>query len=173
MLAFLTLGGGWLLGAEKSDRAKLPEHEQKLQLIYTLAKYTEWPAEALGGAEQAFVMGVLGDDLFGPATELLSKQTLKNRPIEVKPVRSTEEVAGCHVLFVSAGESKLSAELMEKCAGTHILTFGDSEDFERRGGAVSFVKDGSLVRYIVNPKALKAAGLQMAPAVVQSGGRSK
>ena len=165
---WLLSAGGWSLrGAQPEDLARYSEHEQKLLLMCRLAVYTEWPAESMGDAEQPIILGILGQDPFGSATNLVAGRTVKKRRIEVKHFRSPEELRACHLLYFGGGELNLSSELADKFAAYHILTFGDSEDFERQGGVVSFVKDGTLVRFNVNKKALKAAKLNIAAVLVK------
>ena len=105
------------------------------------------------------VIGVLGDDPFGPyLDELVRSEKIGGRPLQVRRLHKAEEIPGCHLLFVSHGVThfdRIAADLR----GQSVLTVGDTDNFNRLGGMVRFVMENGKIRLRINAAAAQDAGL--------------
>ena len=65
----------------------------------------------------------------------------------------------CHVLFVSSSEQDNLSEIVESLTGAAVLTTGDMDRFAKRGGIINLTKKANKIRFEINPKAAKRAGV--------------
>lgn len=139
------------------------EYEVKAAFLYNLAVLTEWPTNTWAKPDEALVIGVLGDDPFGPALEkVLAGKTVLGRPIQLRRFGKVTEVEACHVLFISAAETDHWPALCESLTRRPMLTVSDMGTFCRRGGMVRLAKrtDDSIGLQI-NPGAAERVKLKL------------
>ena len=126
---------------------------RKLEAIYlyNFTKYINFPT-----ATDKFTIGVLQEK--GVANELQSNLQSKGG-VEVKSITSISEAGDCHILYVPKAASSQLNDLVSHLnkAGVLIVT---EEDLAAEGAPVSFVVDGSKLRFKINKLALEQTGLQ-------------
>jgi hypothetical protein len=112
-----------------AERA-VDEYRVKAAVLFNLAKFVTWPGEA-----KALVIGVLGENPFGNSLRgVVEGKTVNGLPVEVISGRSPEEVAGCHILFISASESRRVENDLKLLEGKPILIAGDVRGFAASAG---------------------------------------
>jgi len=181
LLAWLAAVGAWLSGGPgvSAQVAAAREYQIKAVFLFNFAQFVDWPPAAFPDATSPLVIGVLGDDPFkGYLDETVRGETVNNRPIVVQRFRRVEEIAACHVLFVSRSETSRLEQILAGLKDRSILTVGDDEDFARRGGMIRFVTDNNKVRLRINVNAAKAAKLTISskllrPAEIVTSGKDQ
>ena len=137
-----------------------PEYQLKAVFLFNFAQFVEWPPTAFPEAKAPLVIGVLGEDPFGPyLDETVRGEKVNNRPLVVQRFRRVEEIKTCHVLFVSRSERERLGQILPSLKGRNILTVGDAEDFAVRGGMIRFVTEKNKIRLRINVDAAKTADL--------------
>jgi hypothetical protein len=138
------------------------EYEIKAAFLYNFLKFVEWPPGALAGADSPLVIGILGDDPFGPVLDqTVADKRLNGHPLVVKRLRRGEEPAGCQALFVTADAAAGFDRLVPSLIRQSVLTVGDAEGFVDRGGIIQFVIEDSKVRFDINAEAAEQAHLRL------------
>ena len=138
------------------------ERQVKAVFLYNFAKFVEWPAHNFPALRQSFLLCVLGDDPFGGALErAVSGKSVQDRSFTIRHVADLEEVASCHMLFVSTSETGRLRRLVTVLQGAPILIVGDEEDAAYAGGMIAFHMEGNRVRFLVNQDAVERSGLQV------------
>ena len=136
------------------------EYRVKAGFLFNFLQFVEWPERAFSAAQAPIVIGVLGEDPFdGYLDELVQGEKVGERPIVVRRFRRGEDIAECHILFISGSEAGQFANIMPALAGRSILTVGDGDGFVRAGGMVRFAIENGKIRLRINPDAAKASGL--------------
>jgi len=154
VIAAASIGGA----AQQPSRAE--EYRVKADILYNLAKFVDWPAEALPTPETPLANCVLGVDPFGSALDdEIKGRLVGGRTVAVR--RSADVEPGCQVLFVSASEGKRTAEDLDQVSTTPVLTVGDGEGFSALGGMIELVTDGDRVRFEINTAAAEHARLRL------------
>ena len=126
---------------------------RKLEAIYmyNFTKYINWQNAGGGG----HTIGVWEEGKV--ASELGAN--LKNKGnIVVKVIKSAAEAKECEIVYLPKSRSKQLSTLMA-AAGSDVLIVTE-EDLAAQGASVSFVLDGSKLRFKINQGALDKAGLQ-------------
>jgi hypothetical protein len=103
---------------------------------------------------------VLGEDPFdGYLDELVQGEKVGERSIVVRRFHRGDEIADCHILFISRSEAAQFDKTVSTLAGRSILTVGDADGFERAGGMVIFVIENGKIRLHINRRAAEAVDL--------------
>lgn len=135
------------------------EYDLKAVFLYNFATFVEWPERAFSGPEDPIVIGVLGEDPFGPALdEVVAGERVKGRPLVVLRCDTLAQAKACHILFISASERERLATVLRETAGRPILTVGDVPRFVDTGGLVGF-SSGPRLQLHINAAAARERGL--------------
>jgi uncharacterized protein DUF4154 len=139
-----------------------PEYQLKAVFLFNFAQFVEWPASAFPGPDAPLVIGILGDDPFGPyLDETIRGESVNNRPLSIRRYRTVQEIDTCHILFVSRREQGHLQGILDSLKGRSILTVSDFEGFASRGGMIRFVTDRNRIRLRINLDAARAANLTL------------
>ena len=153
------------LDAQQSGNAALPsEYSVKAVFLYSFGRYIQWPPESLDATPDIFVIGILGNDPFSGALDLIAaKKTIQERKIVVRRFASLEEYrAPCQILFVSGSLSEPERiAAIRQISGPGVLVVGESPGFAEAGGGANFYIENDHVRFEINAAAARRAGLHM------------
>jgi hypothetical protein len=138
-------------------------YDLKAALLLNLSRFVEWPATAFARPEAPFVIGILGDDPFGPSLdELVRPEKCGERVIRIERYRNVDAAQNCQILFVSSSEEAEFPRIFRVLRARPVVTVGDALDFDTRGGMIRFVDGaGGRVQLRINHDAVQAAGLTM------------
>jgi hypothetical protein len=136
------------------------EYEVKAAYLYYLATFIEWPAEAFGD-DGAFVIGVVGDDPFGPILDqTLRDKTVHGRKLVLRRFASLSGEPGCNLLFIGSSEERHLDALLKTLQGSSVLTVAEIGGFTERGGHIGLRLEAQRVRFGINVDAVRRAGLR-------------
>ncbi|GFO62374.1 YfiR family protein [Geomonas paludis] len=136
------------LGAEAPQ-----EYQVKGAMVFNMAKYIEWPADAFSGSGAPLVICSLGRGPFTTALEQYRGKTVLGHPLQVRRVQPGEELGECHLLVVSGVEKRYLAGVLEQARRRSLLTVSDHPDFARLGGIIGLVEIEGRIRFEINVKA--------------------
>ena len=107
----------------------LREYDVKAACLFNFAKYSDWSPGSFSGPAAPLVIGVLGDDPFGLVLDRIVKgRVANNRPITVRRADRVADLAGAHIVFVSATERARAAQICGALDGSNVLTVGDTAE---------------------------------------------
>lgn len=161
--------GAWLLalmlfaGVSPADTAE--EDSIKAGFVLNFAKYTEWPAAALGAGELR-VCALATQPLSGRLSQLQGRQ-VQGREIRLRTAARPDEWRDCHVLFVAAGEEPRMDLLLRTLGQAPVLTVGDGADFVEMGGMIGLKQRAGRIRFDINLAAARRAGLNLSSQVLK------
>lgn len=155
-----------LLPAILTGRAQAPtpsEKQVKVAFLYNFAKFIDWPPEAFTNEKSPFVIGIVGDNPFGPLLEqMMTGRSINERPIAVQTFQAGDDAfTNCHILFISGSEKKRFAEIVHKLHGAAALTVCDTDGFLGAGGMVNFVMVDGKIRFQISDSNARAARLKI------------
>src|SRR5687768_16355470 len=82
------------------------EYTVKGAYLYKFSAFVDWPASSFANAKAPFIIGILGDDPFGPKLDaLVQNRTVHGRPIVVKRYQRVEQAKDAHILYISPTEA--------------------------------------------------------------------
>lgn len=136
------------------------EYQVKAAFLYNFTKFVEWPPQDFASATSPIVIAVFGKNPFDQELAALVKdRSVNGRPIQVRAIQAEAELATAHIVFVGAGEE---SRLPSSIYGEHgVLTVGESSEFSRRGGIITFTLVEGKVRFEINQGSGEKAGLKL------------
>lgn len=141
----------------KGTSQTVSEYDVKAVFIYNFTQFIQWPEASFDPSQEAFVIGVLGDNVFGKALEeAVAGEKYQSRPIVVKYFTAAKDIENCQVLYV--GNSVNAAKQFSDRA---VLTVGERPDFMQHKGLLRFYQEGNKLRIEINQAAASAAGLSI------------
>lgn len=143
---------------------KVEEYEARAAFLLSLAKFTEWPAEA-GAPGEPFLIGVLGDSPMGPALESIAPPTFQGRRLIIRRFRTLAEVQPCHILYFPSAEERHLPSLAPRLAKHGVLTVGETSFFLGFGGAIHLFNEEGRLRFVLNRTALDHAHVHLSAQV--------
>lgn len=137
------------------------EYDIKAVFLLNFTRFIEWPVSDDEVAEnQPIVIGVLGDDPFGPGLDQAVRgERVNNRPLVVKRMTRLDGSMNCAALFISRSERHRIGEILERLKGQPVLTVSDIPQFAEAGGMVGLVSEGGKIRLRINVEVAKASSL--------------
>jgi hypothetical protein len=149
-------------GAGSAQEGSDLEYRVKAAFLYNFSKFVDWPVGVFDGTQAPLVIGILGEDPFGPILDqTVAGKTIGSRPFAIQRGLQLDELQNVHVLFISRSETQRLAELFGALQGRNVLTVSEIEEFAQRGGIISFLMEQSKVRFQINPAAADGAGLRI------------
>jgi hypothetical protein len=150
-------------------RAESPsaEYQVKAAVLFQATQFVEWPDEAFDAADAPILIGVLGEDPFGPLLDQAVKgQTKKGRPLQVRRYRTLDDLGGCHLLFVSHSEKDHVGEVLKRLEEPALkrkstLTVSEEEAFAQQGGILQFDIQERKIRMQINVDAAARAKIRI------------
>jgi len=160
LVALCTLGAGEGFAADESPQDI--EQRVKAAFLFKFGGYVEWPERLFPRSDSPLVIGVAGADvLVAELSRITSGRTMNGRPLTVRRVRSGEQVAGVHVLFISRSEAGRLGELLSTTQGQPVLTVTETEKGLAQGSVINFVVADNRVRFEVSLEAANRNGLRI------------
>ena len=161
LMAIVQLGLYAWAAAEELSGA---EYRVKAGFIYHFARFTQWPADTFASEESPLVLCVAAEQGADILQSLHSKM-IRKRPIAVQQYTESENTAPvCHILFVAdSAEDRFPA-----MPPGPVLTIGETEAFGKKGGIIRFFTEKDRLRFAVNLKAARNAGLQLSSQLLMS-----
>jgi hypothetical protein len=160
LLALCTFCAGASLAADESPQDI--EQRVKAAFLFKFGGYVEWPERVFPRSDSPLVIGVAGADVLAEElSRITSGRTMNGRPVTVRRVRSAEQAAGVHVLFISRSESGRLGELLSMTQGHPVLTVTETEKGLAQGSVINFVVADNRVRFEVSLEAANRNGLRI------------
>ena len=150
-----------MLGAQSVWAEGVGEYRVKSALVLNFARFTDWPAGALGGEDMPFNICVMGEAHLAKDFESLEGKHTGARPVVVTMDASLEQSSTCHVIFVAGTNREKLPRLFSAVYGRPILTIGEMNAFTDSGGMVNFVNVNGRLKFIVNLKNVHASKMNM------------
>ncbi len=166
LVVALILGAG-SLSAQQAVPSR--EYQVKAVFLFNFAMFVDWPSDAFPDTSAPFVIGVLGNDPFGPyLDEVVRGEEIGKRRVEVRRYRAMEEVGLCHILYVGQGGAAPDGRIRESLGGRRVLTVGESDQFLRDGGVIAFAERDGKIRLRINTGAAKASSLTISSKLLRA-----
>jgi YfiR/HmsC-like len=139
--------------------AQIPsESDLKAVFLFHFTKFVEWPATVFDRPDAEFVIGILGNDPFGPALDdIVRGEKVGRHPLVVRRVSGYPAESDCQILYVTKdAESSLDSMRINKAP---VLTVGESPAFYEAGGLVEFITERRHIKLRVNLTAARSRSL--------------
>jgi len=162
-VAVALLGGAAPAAAGQGPSA----YEVKGAFLLNFSKFITWPPAAFTSASAPVLIAIIGDDPFGELLdELVLKQRLGDRAIQVKRIGSRDELSGYHLVFISRSETRQLDQILIRTENTYAVAVSDIERFSSAGGVIGFIVEGNRVRFDINVGVAERRGLKVSTKLI-------
>jgi YfiR/HmsC-like len=140
--------------------APASEYQVKAVFLFNFAQFVEWPAAAFPGPDAPFVIGVLGNDPFGPELDAVVRgETVDRRSLVVERYHDIAELHNCNILFIPRTEVDQLPKILAALRGRSVLTVSDADEADQRGVMIRLVTRSNRIRMRIDIGAAKAGNL--------------
>ncbi len=138
------------------------EYRAKANYLANFPSFVDWPPETLPAGKGSFLVCVFGEFSFGTTLAEITRGTaVLGRRIEIRWMRKPRELSACQILFVSHSEQKRYNQALDAVSGRMVLTVGETPEFLRAGGILSFSGQQGTIQFDVNLEAANKAHLKI------------
>ncbi len=136
------------------------EYRVKGVYLFKFAEYVDWPPEAFPARNAPLVIGILGEDPFGPALDqAVQNRTVRGRPLVLRRFKHVDQVQAVHVLYIGAREMEQWERIREGLRGRSILTVAEKGPHSL--AVITFVLVQNKVRFEIDAVAAEQAELKL------------
>ncbi|MGE4218906.1 MAG: YfiR family protein [Alphaproteobacteria bacterium] len=149
----------------------LGQHDETVRAIqatylYKFGPFIEWPMAAFDGPGAPLRLCIVGHDPFGAmAEQAVAGQQIRQRPIEIRRMRTVEAGADCHILYAGGSEVQPVYAILDTVRGLPVLTV-TSDAPPSVSGIVNFVVRDGRVRFEIDDQAAAENGLAISSKVL-------
>jgi hypothetical protein len=173
VILLLTLGAG--LNPGRAGDVAPSEAQVKAAFLLNFPKYVEWPSANFPQGDSPIVVGLMDDeDVAGEFFKMSAGRVVDGHPIRLVRVTSIPQCRDCQVLFVGFSATRKLPEILSSLQGANVLTVGEQDEFNERGGMINLARRDRRIVLEVNLDAarqsqLKISSRLMALATVKGG----
>ncbi len=150
-----------------AEPPKAEEYAVKSIFIFNFAKYTKWPVGAFPNTDSPLRLCITGDDSFLKVFDKLQGEYIQGRTVVIQHISNEADLTMCHILFIGTTEPERLRLVLASIRNRHILTIGDMPDFAKLGGIINLTRANNKIRFEINKKEEKNAGLQISSKLLQ------
>lgn len=159
-----------LLSAPLQAAGPYREEEVKAEFLERFAQFIDWPEGSLGDQATPFSICILGSTSLRPyLEEMAHTRKIKDRPIELRQVDASLDIAGCELLWLSAAAEGTLGRVLAKTTGKPVLTVGDTAGFAERGVLINLQRQDSRVGFEINLAQARRSGLHFSSRLLKLG----
>ncbi|MHC4428924.1 MAG: YfiR family protein [Planctomycetota bacterium] len=170
---------GVAIARQEIDEAKAAK--VKAAYLYNFVKFVKWPDDAFAEADAPVVIGVVGEDPFGPVLDrTVRDKRVGNRSITIRRIKApappndppepdapaldpavARELDRCHVIYIDQRGKEWCPQVLEHLRRKPVLTVSDVPTFARQGGMIEFVLEEGRIVFHINRKVAEECRLRL------------
>ena len=113
-------------------------------------KLIEWPASYREGN---FVVGVMGNSpLYNELTKMAKTKKVSNQSLEIRRFGNVDDIAKCHILFVSENKSEDLSSVVSKVKPNSTLIITAKQGLVEKGSGINFIVKNNRQKFELNKK---------------------
>jgi hypothetical protein len=158
------------LGATQAFAAPFSIDAVKAAYLFRFASYVQWPQSMQN--EGPFLIGVVGaDDVAVHLERLLTGMSVQGRTAQVRRVRTPDDLAGLHILYVGPNVFRSARALRLRAIEKPILLVTDADDGIAGGAVINFIEANRNLRFEISLDAADRSGLKIDSALLSVAAR--
>jgi hypothetical protein len=136
------------------------EYPVKGAYLFKFGDFVEWPKDSFPEAGSPFIIGILGEDPFGPELDdMVQNRTVQGRQAIVKRYKNIDDAKAAHILYIGANKAERLEQIEASLNGKSVLTVSDES--KEAAGIVNFTVLDNKVRFEIDPAAAHRASLKV------------
>jgi len=137
-------------------------------MVRNFAKFTRWPEDSVSKQKKnGMCLCLMGDESILESFAGIRGKTVRSRTIELKWIDNLTGLTDCDLLFVNRESRANMARIMAAVGNRPILTIGETREFTRAGGMITFFLNQGRIRFRINPDAARRSGLTFSSSLLE------
>lgn len=135
------------------------EAQLKTLYMFNFARFVQWPETK--NNLKTFQFCTYPQNPLGDTFHQLQQRTIKDKPVQIKELKSVNEIKYCHAVFIGldpGADLKKVAVIAKK---HHVLTISDQNEFVNKGGMIQMFIEKGKIRFNINFDTSQGASLQI------------
>jgi hypothetical protein len=150
-----------------ADTILAKEFFVKAAFLYNFARLTEWPADTFKNDTDPVRLCLIGKDPFNDALRTIQNKKIKEHPLLIQRSIDLDNIAQCHILFISRSEENNILSILSSVKQHPILTISELPDFAEQGGHIRFfLSDEEKINLEINLGSINQAGLKISSRIL-------
>jgi len=134
------------------------EYEIKGAFLFKFGAFVEWPAGTFATPSAPLIIGILGDDPFGPKLDqIVQGHTIDGRPVVIWRAQQIGALKDVHILFIGQSERGRIGAILPSLQGKMLIV----AEFAHPAIIINFVTENNKVRFDVNLDQAERIGLKL------------
>ncbi len=143
------------------------EYNLKAAYLYQFTKFTQWPGRLFPRRDSPIQICILGKNPFGKSLDSFSNRTSQGRKLSIEYLSSLQNIASCHVVFISRSEDWRLPQILRHIENSPVLSVSDINNFTQRGGIIGFVPRQRKVGLEINVDASHTSGTKISSKLLE------
>jgi YfiR/HmsC-like len=161
-LAILSALLCWALGTTPASGQSVTDDQVKAAYLFNFARFIEWPADVFDKADAPMNFCALGRSrVVDELDSSIGGKNINGHTIMVKHLHGTDEIKGCHLVFLAASAGKQQQKLLQAAKGSSVLLVAETSGFARAGGTINFIMENGRLIFEVNINAAENSHLKI------------
>jgi hypothetical protein len=106
------------------------------------------------------------EEIFRYLQAVLKGKMIQGKSVDLRVIQTVDEITDINILYVP-GEASKSMSKLVTAVGTRSILIVSEDDLIKRGAMISFVVEDDKLRFKMNQKSLKAAGLTASEGLIK------
>jgi hypothetical protein len=137
----------------------------KALFIYNFTKQIEWPSSNL--SSQKFVIGIYGRTEVGDRlTQLLGSRKIFDKTLEVRQLKSGEEMEACQIVFIAKGNVAKIVDHFDKIQSKGVLTITEEKSIVNKGVCINILEKEEKMCFEISESAFKKSNLKISKQLI-------
>ena len=161
---FFTYGYNENAFAESAD-----EHLIKAAMVRNFARFTEWPQDSLLTEHKTkdLQLCIMGNDTVENSFCKVRGKNVGSHQITLQKIYNHENLQSCDILFIDVSARTNPNDILKTIQRRPVLTIGETEDFAKAGGIITFFNKANKIRFQINLGAARKAGFKINSGLLQ------
>jgi hypothetical protein len=148
--------------AAGAEQPVYDENRVKAAFLLKFVQFIEWPQEAFQQSGGTLVITVAGSDAVQAGlVQLLADRAGQGRPIVVRPLKTADDAARTHILFIGADAKSQIEQYRASMGGRPVLVVTDSLNALERGSMINFLTVDRRIRFEIGLDNAEKVGLSV------------
>lgn len=144
------------------------EAKIKAAVVFKTIKFVEWPEKAFSSPKAPLGVCLFGESPLVDALRLTDGVEAQGHSLQFRQSPYAKVRAeGCQVAFVAQSEAGRLTQILNDLANKPVLLISDIDGFAQQGGAIGLVQADNKLRFEVNLKAARQAGLNLSAPLLE------
>ncbi len=141
---------------------EVKEYAVKVAFVFNFTKFIHWPENSFKNNKSAYQLYFIGNNDVAKEFNKLNGKSNGQKMIYVHRLSFDETCRKCDILFISRDMDRLTLKkIISRLKGKPILTIGETEEFTKLGGVISFFLKNDRLHFKINTSAAKKQGLKL------------